>query len=449
MEQDYGYWVNLGDAWEEQKLVVHGTETTSVRRSWRWEATCNNFSTFECGKCSYGTIISHIVGVEPAHAGRSKRQALRSVTPADFASSIVPAGVRSDAIQIKDPITIPQPSWNLISPPYMAPPEQCLLPRLNDDVIYEIITSLPSETLLSFAAAYTRAHDLMSRYHVLLLRELRCFFLRCPLTECILGIGVHFDEDTRLLSSDFDWLSQEAFTDFKVRRSIQKHYFGFFLPLAFSRTHFSLAVDSIWRRLRMLDDQIQKSAMKRRFSTRVPRVHAYEAVRVIYQFMNNIVVALMQSTDAVMSKDVDDDYETLGTSLLLASERAVVSYCQLYHLLLSLAASEPRVLGEATTLLKRFLSDPKARTKRHVPDMGELIVMASLVLGCSPMVDGRQQVTWRYHLNGPVLEEVFIRNARWTLKDHPELEVLEEGISEYRLIKTFESAKTTLRYVPA
>jgi hypothetical protein len=47
------------------------------------------------------------------------------------------------------------------------------------------------------------------------------------------------------------------------------------------------------------------------------------------------------------------------------------------------------------------------------------------------------------HLNGPVLEEVFVWTVRWTLKDHPELEVL----SEYRVVKTFESVKTALRYV--
>ena len=176
-------------------------------------------------------------------------------------------------------------------------------------------------------------------------------------------------------------------------------------------------------------------------------MHAYQSVRVIYQFMNNVVVSLMQSADAVMNRERGDDNEKPDSSLLLASERAVVAYCQLYHLLLSLAGSERMVLREATMRIRRFLSDPKTRTKTHVPDMGELIVMASVVLGCSPTVDGRQPVTWKYDLNGPVLEEVFVRTVRWTLKDHPELEVLEQGMSEYRLVKTFESAKTALRYV--
>jgi hypothetical protein len=144
---------------------------------------------------------------------------------------------------------------------------------------------------------------------------------------------------------------------------------------------------------------------------RVPRVHPYQAVRVIYQFMNNVVMFLMQSANAGMNRGTINNDENLDTSLLLVSEHAVVSYCQLYHLL-TLSASKPQVLREAPTKHWRFLADPKTRTKAYVPDMGKLIVVASLMLGCSSTVNGSQQVTWKYHLNGPVLEEVFIGNVR-------------------------------------
>jgi hypothetical protein len=78
-----------------------------------------------------------------------------------------------------------------------------------------------------------------------------------------------------------------------------------------------------------------------------------------------------------------------------------------------------------------------------VSDIGEFIVMASLVLG-SPPEDACKRITWD-DLNGLLLEEVFIRNVRWTLKAHPELEILENGASEYRLEKTFQASKTSLR----
>jgi hypothetical protein len=324
----------------------------------------------------------------------------------------------------------------------MDPPTKCHLSMLNDDTLYAVLSALPSESLLNFCSAFDRAHALAAESHILLLRELRCFFLRIPLVDCILGIGVCLDEKTQTLSSDFDWLSEYAFDTFSVRRSIRKQTFGFFLPLAFSRAHFDRAEESIWNRLIMLDDEIQKASARNRFSARTPRTNPSQSIRVLYQFMNNIVVALMRSTDAIM--DVNPRNVNTAPSLVMVSERAVISYCQLYHLLTSLAAHRPEILGYATLKLRRFLAESKFRTKASVPDMGEFIVMASLVLGSAPK-DGHEQITWSGHFNGPLLEEVFTRNVRWALKAHPELEVLEDGVSDYRLEKTFEAAKTALR----
>ena len=50
-------------------------------------------------------------------------------------------------------------------------------------------------------------------------------------------------------------------------------------------------------------------------------------------------------------------------------------------------------------------------------------------------------------INGPFLEEAIIRNVRWVLKDAPELEVMEEGANEYRLVNTFAKSKTSLRLI--
>jgi hypothetical protein len=325
----------------------------------------------------------------------------------------------------------------------MRPPTKCLLPLLNDDTLYEVLISLPSETLLNFSSAYGRAYDLTTRFHILLLRELRCFFLRRQLVDCILGIGVSFNEETRILSSDFDWLSEYAFDAFAVRRSIQKNEFKFFLPLAFSRSHFLRAERSIWNRLVILDDAIQLNFIRRCSRTRPGRTNKNQSIRVIYQFMNNVVVSLMKSTTTIL--DNNSRHVDKAPTLLLASERAVIAYCQLYHLLTSLVARRPKILHGATAKLRRFIADPTFRSKDSIPDIGEFIVMASLVLG-SPPVDDGERITWR-SINGPLLEEVFVRNVRWTLRDHPELEVLEDGISQYRLEKTFKAAKTALRRV--
>ena len=441
VEQDDGYWVNLGDAWVETVTKVDGKSMTVTERNWRWERTCNNSSRYGCTKCGYGYVLSHIVNADPTPEGKEIFRAIRTAAPSGFVRSLIPNGNKLNELSAKDLPKIQAVGDKrkaLAVPIYMRPPTKCLLSVLNDDVLYEVLSALPSEALLNFCSAFDRARILATKFHILLLRELRCFFLRRPLVDCILGIGVRLDEKTRTMSSEFDWLSEYAFDTFSVRRSIRKKTFGFFLPLAFSKAHFDRAEQLIWNRLVKLDDAIQRIS-----SRRVLRTQPTQSIRVIYQFMNNVVVSLMQSTDTIMD-DNSSDAATVP-SLLLASERAVISYCQLYHLLTSLAAHHPQVLHNATLKLRDFLTDPIHRSKACVSDIGEFIVMASLVLG-SPPEDACKRITWD-DLNGLLLEEVFIRNVRWMLKAHPELEILENGASEYRLEKTFQASKTSLRYV--
>jgi hypothetical protein len=77
--------------------------------------------------------------------------------------------------------------------------------------------------------------------------------------------------------------------------------------------------------------------------------------------------------------------------------------------------------------------------------MGELIVMITLVLIMFP--SGHPNVPTWPTLSGPFLEEAITRNVRWVLKDAPELEVLEQGASDYRLITTFSRSRTSLRLI--
>lgn len=412
MEQTVGE-VTLGKAWE-----IREGETVPTRNP-RWVTTAASSSEFLCSKCAYGYTISHLVGAQSPPDG-PEVQVIRN----GFDQPVMINTDNSAAL-----------------PPYMYPPAKCQVQKLNSDTLYELLLILPTESLLSFCSAYQFAHDISRQFHILLQRELRCFFLRQTLMDCVLGIGVHLDHSTSMLSSEFDWLSEQAFDDFALRTSIRKRPFEFFLPLAFSGPHFARVESTIWSRLAKIDDEIQgMTSRKRQLGARRRRVHLYQSVRVIYQFMNNVIVSLMKSADA----NLDDPSRARGTSHtdLLLAERAVVAYCQLYHLLTSLAKANPVILKEATAKLWQFLKDPQYRSKANVPDMGELIVMASLVFGSTPV---GHPITWTNHLDAPFLEEVFVRNVRWTLKDHPELGVMESGLSEYRLAKTFQSARTSLR----
>ncbi|KAJ7684651.1 hypothetical protein DFH06DRAFT_1156235 [Mycena polygramma] len=370
--------------------------------NYRWTSTFKAIRYWQCKHCPYGTdAVPHCAGTAPR-----------------------------DAMDVDD------------SSPLLIPPAVCRLGLVNDDVLLTMASHLPSESLITFSVAYPRLHDLVQAMHVLLQRELRCFFLRTNISESVLGIGISFDFRSRALSSDFDWLSQRAFDDYGIRKSVEKREFSFFLPLAFSRPHFERVYPTIWIRLEEIDKEVQRAEQR---MSRNPRQRAagppmrQDLVVVIYKMMSNIVVSLM--------KNCDDALGSTGNSktLLHASEKAVVAYCHLFHLLISLCRTDPQIVSDATNRLRRFIDHKGSRDKTHVPDLGELIVLIMLVV-CRPPVGNDPPIQWA-SLAGPFLEEVLIRNVRWVLKDAPHLEVMERGPSDYRLAETFSKSKTSLRLV--
>ncbi|KAF8158902.1 hypothetical protein K438DRAFT_1860600 [Mycena galopus ATCC 62051] len=379
--------------------------------NYRWTSTFKSIRYWQCKSCPYGT---------------------------DALPHCVAAVAAGDAMDV-DSLS-----------PLLTPPAVCILHALNDDVLYELAFRLPSEALIAFCAAYPRLHNLVETMHVLLQRELRCFFLRTPLSESILGIGVALNFRARTLSSDFDWLSERAFVEFGIRESIEKRPFSFFLPLAFSQPHFERVYPQIWTRLMELDMEVQKAEdqMSRNPRNRSSTPQRHEVICVVYRMMTNIVVSLMKSCDDAFTRPADPPVSAPGTSrtLLHASEKAVVAYCHLFHLVINLCRTDPHILADATKRLSRFIKRQDARVKTAVPDLGELIVLIMVVVCCPPAAGTDTPITWE-SLAAPFLEEVNIRNARWALKDAPHLEVMENGASEYRLAETFARSKTSLRLV--
>ncbi|KAJ7600718.1 hypothetical protein C8J56DRAFT_911096 [Mycena floridula] len=304
-----------------------------------------------------------------------------------------------------------------------VPPSSCLLDSLDDDVLYTLISHLPSESIITFSQAYPRFRLIVETYHELLKRELTCFYLRTSLKNSVLGIGIHMDPQSRALSSDFDWLSEEAFKTFTSEKASRKG-----ISSTFSLSHSAPSTlngckPRIWAGLFEIDQALCLAWANLGKKTCPPR-EMHLTVVVIYQMMNNIVVSLMKSCDDVFSGNHE------GT-LLHASEKAVLGYCHLFHLLISLSRSNPGVLRDAANRVASFARDPAQRHKDRCPDLGELIVRVTLF-------------NWGM-LNGPFLEETVIRNVRWVLKALPELEVLETGRSDYRLAMTFMHSKTSLR----
>ncbi|KDR82906.1 hypothetical protein GALMADRAFT_858233 [Galerina marginata CBS 339.88] len=334
----------------------------------------------------------------------------------------------------------------------LQPPSACQISILNDDTLADVASYLTSESVISLSIAYPRFRKIMAYLHVLLRRELNCFFLRTPLNETILGVGVSLDEGARSLSSDFDWLSMEAFDIFGVRKSIQKRPFNFFLPLPFNRPHFTRAQVAIWDRLTLIDTALCKAEAtisrktKRPSNRRLgPPLKPHHTVEVLYRMMNNIVTSLMKSCDDTLKPTNDRGYYHRVPTLLHASEKAVISYCHLFHLLIRLSSSTAAILQDATWKLRDFIAKPETRLKNRTPDMGELIVLMMLVL-ILPPVDAQPLMQWE-SICGNFLQEAITRNVRWVLAEAPELEVMETGANDYRLNQTFNRSKTSLRLI--
>ena len=382
----------------------------------RWSSTYEKIRHYKCGKCPYGSLVL------------PHRTADRVVTP-------------------KAPDS---------AEPSSAKP--CLLHILTDDTLLEIASHMQSETIITFGKAYPYFHRLVADHHIFILRELRCFFLKTPLSEGILGIGVAYDAKQRLLSSDFDWLSLAAFEDHQVRKSIQKRDFEFFLPLAFNRANFNHAREEIWVRVTELDAAVRKADAAHNASRSnqggtnrtiyvVPRAEPHKVFEVLYRMMNNIVVSLMKSCDdTLIPAQRRSAHSAPQPTLLNASERAIISYCHLMHLLTYVARASPAFLADAEARVGAFVASPPARLKSRNPDLGELIVIITLVLIMSPKTHEPGGPSWS-SIAGAFLEEVVIRNVRWVLREAPELEVMEQGPSDYRLETTFKRSRTSLRLI--
>jgi len=90
IEQEYGYWVSLGDAWVQTVIEVNEQFITLRKRNWLWESTCANSSRFKCKKCSYGIYVSHLVGGDPNPHTLEKGQTIGTGADPGFVRSLIP-----------------------------------------------------------------------------------------------------------------------------------------------------------------------------------------------------------------------------------------------------------------------------------------------------------------------------------------------------------------------
>ena len=352
-----------------------------------WEQTYRRIRAFECPECGYGSLNHPHARVS---LSEDRKQALGG-----------PTGVVE---------------------PYLVPPSRCRLSRICQkmDILHELCDYMSDETMRAFKAAYPPLRFFLTRTQLLEKRQLRCFFLGTPIDQCTLGIGVSYDTRAQTLSSGLDLLSEEAFVKFGVRRSIRKQEFSFFLPLALTKSHFARAKPRIYECLKTLNAEVALHQRRRAVTpvlatnplpSRAPSVapHAVtrsisrpvvaspggrsfasdlESINVLFKLMDDLIMNYTRTAESILDapswsqRGSLEPGEEVVQTLLGAAERSMPGYWQLMHLMVQLCKDDPNIAHEARQRVKDFIDHEHRRSKQHEPDLGELLIVASLVFIC-------------------------------------------------------------------
>lgn len=294
---------------------------------------------------------------------------------------------------------------------------------LPNELLVSVTEFIEEETLFLAARAWNGFSRLLQSQNLIQVREMQCFALKQGFKQCCLGVGIGII--ARKLQSEFDYISKDAFEKLGVRTSVQGVPFSYWLPLPFSESH--------WKRVKA-DALVSLEKLGRVAGISGPAENG------LYAIINDVTVKLCEATSGQGSASNDhrsrwSSSMNLKSTLTHASEKAVESYYQLYHLLVTLATDNPEIAAESSRRIKAFMDGDRSKT--NFPNLGHLLV-ALLISGATTTAD----------LTKAIIKEAITRNVVWMLDSRgagmAELSYLElSEISEYRLTKTYEASKTS------
>jgi ubiquitin-protein ligase len=382
------------------------------------------FDVFVCPHCHFGSVSSESSGsTNPGQGqilGRNarRRKAKKIAAARAHAAVLVPPTPNITGSSSSSVVTM-----DLAEPVEASQPRGIVDMKIPNEVVLMICDQLDTEDLMIFAQAWARIPHVMNKFDVIRTRELQCFCLKEDYLSVKLGVGVHVDLRTRSFESEFDLLSEEGFRTHKIRRSTQGREFEHWLPLPISNGH--------WRKV--IGDA-SASITKLAASANIQNP---TQAKILYQFMNDIVVKLNQQATRTKPADAYQyqytDLQSIQSSLTHASEKAIESYFHLFHLLVCLATANPAIVTSANALIQAFISG--RTSKADCPNLGHLLVAALI-----------SEVNITESVIKAIIKETITRNVVWTLNNNPELAYLEpSAFSEYRLHHTFQASKTSYR----
>jgi len=246
-------------------------------------------------------------------------------------------------------------------------------------VFQVIIEFLPMSDIINARASCASIRSLIEEAAIIPRREVHCFVTKNTWKEATLGVGLSCTKNDKLtleeVKPNMEFLSLDEWKN-GHRASAWGEELTDFLVLPISRTHCSM---------NLLVEYMEKFGA----NYRLGGGHSpSEILNILSKLMNMCVVTMMK--------------ETQGGK---CNEKLLVGYCQFHHLLLALNERYPAVAELAQKRVRNFIHKDAGRHKKETPDLGKLLVMASLC----PNLD------WKKFMD-IMFKECCRRRVMWYLK---------------------------------
>ena len=335
--------------------------------------------------------------------------------------------------------------------------------KLPPEIILPIFDFLETEDLVKVADVCVRFRDIVIDYNLIQARQVQCFCIRQNYRQTKLGIGVHVSQIGRQwsLDSEFDFISEQAFKEWGVRRSALGHPFEHWVPLPLSEPHWISVSNDVRTSLEHLGNAANIT------------VGEGPGINVVYGLIAGVIASMSRRAEIIWTSH----WDTAKTHMAHASERAIESLFGLFHLQLCLATEHSGIIRDANRhvqdLLKRKTSKRSWESERSWGELGREFsryMLCTMLLDTGEPPKRKQTATQdcarpgliltemlisdqplTEDLINAVIEEATIRNVVWMLDPlegagMSELYYIEpSSTSEYRLQRTFAASRPLYR----
>ena len=240
--------------------------------------------------------------------------------------------------------------------------------------------------------------------------QIFCFHTRKSFHDDIIGIPITYKRKYRtneiqFIETTFDLLSNEAFEEDLVRKSVWKRPFTNWMPLYFNFDHHERSWNLFKKSIAILCDSFQ--------------FRSWMILDVLPKLMCTMVVS-------VMSGEIH------------ASIVAIEGYCAFHHLLLKMIHKFPELSDRVDALISNFIKNEKFRHKESTASLGDFL----------PLVAVSKKYSW-FDIRSAFIQESFDRNALWIIKEYPYLRHVDANyadknfVNNQRLNDSFKATKTS------